>query len=121
MESTESSDPDFLAYWSNEGLESIIDIRGVHKEVTWQTLKDPDHACDAVKKLNTIIHGMMLRARFNNQRDYELYAFSVQKGITKKDIEKAFEESPQTMADTIRKIGVCVHSTKRSKAKTVIG
>jgi hypothetical protein len=37
---------------------------------------------------------------------------SVDKGITPEDIRTAFEADPQSMADTVRRIGHCLHSDR---------
>lgn len=46
-----------------------------------------------------------LRARFNPQRNYEIYIITAVPGIGKEDIQRMFESNPQTAADTIRRIG----------------
>lgn len=112
--------PRFLAYWSNEGLESIVDLHHIVKLKTWDVLKNPDLKHTSSGKIGAIINSMIMRSRFNDQREYELYAFNADDGVTQEDIEEAFTASPQIMADTIRKLGSCLHSTKRSKPASVI-
>jgi len=46
-----------------------------------------------------------LRARFNPQRNYEIYLITAQPGITEDHIRSMFEADPQGSADTIRRIG----------------
>lgn len=46
-----------------------------------------------------------LRARFNPQRNYEIYLITAQPGIDEDDIRSMFENNPQVAADTIRRIG----------------
>lgn len=46
-----------------------------------------------------------LRARFNTQRNYEIYLITATPGIDEDDIRKMFEADPQGSADTIRRIG----------------
>ena len=46
-----------------------------------------------------------LRARFNPQRNYEIYIITAVPGISEDDIRDMFEADPQTAADTIRRIG----------------
>jgi hypothetical protein len=61
-----------------------------------------------------------LRARFNSQRHYEIYLITAQPGIDIEDIRSMFEASPQTAADTIRRIGQCYHSDRVDKKQAVI-
>lgn len=46
-----------------------------------------------------------LRARFNPQRNYEIYIITAVPGIDTDDIREMFEANPQTAAETIRRIG----------------
>lgn len=46
-----------------------------------------------------------LRARFNPQRNYEIYIITAVPGIDEKDIRRMFEADPQSAAETIRRIG----------------
>ncbi len=46
-----------------------------------------------------------LRARFNPQRNYEIYIITATPGISEDDIRRMFEADPQGSADTIRRIG----------------
>jgi hypothetical protein len=46
-----------------------------------------------------------LRARFNPQRNYEIYLITAQPGIDEDEIREMFEANPQAAADTIRRIG----------------
>ena len=48
---------------------------------------------------------MLMRARYNTQRHYELYAITADDGINQKHIEQMFENDPQGSADTVRRIG----------------
>jgi len=46
-----------------------------------------------------------LRARFNPQRNYEIYLITATPGITEDHIRRMFEADPQGSAETIRRIG----------------
>jgi hypothetical protein len=46
-----------------------------------------------------------LRARFNPQRNYEIYIITATPGIDEDDIRDMFEHHPQTAADLIRERG----------------
>lgn len=61
-----------------------------------------------------------LRARYNSQRHYEIYIITAQPGIEREDIVEMFEHNPQSAADTIRRIGHCFYSDRRSEERVVI-
>lgn len=105
----------FLVMWDNTGLEYVADITADHQRVTWEALQgkaSPKHAYANPMHL-------ALRARYNPQRHYEIYIFNAAEGITKEDIEDMFKTSPQTAADTIRRIGHCYHSD-RAETKNIV-
>lgn len=101
----------FLAFWCGQGLESIVDITKYEfptPEELVGMIKTSDNSSFAKrqKELHKIIHFMTLRARFNTERDYEVYAFRSDAHITKEDIERMFEENPQHIVDFIRANGL---------------
>lgn len=51
------------------------------------------------------INHWALRARFNPQRNYEIYLITAQPSITEQHIRDMFERDPQGSAETIRRIG----------------
>jgi hypothetical protein len=110
----------YLIYWSSEGLESVTPI-GQYEQIdidnTFRILQDQDPVRNPV---NTIIQTMILRARFNSHRHYELYAITAMEGITGSDIEGMFEAAPNEAAKTIRNIGVKLYSDRVVKKRVVI-
>ena len=110
----------YLIYWCNEGLESVVPI-SQYEEIdvanTFRILADEDPVRNPV---NTIIQGMLLRARCNTQRHYELYAIEADPGISGRDIESMFRANPQSSADTIRRIGVKLWSDRINTDRIVI-
>ena len=62
----------YLVYWSSEGLESVTPI-GHYEQIdmdnTFRILNNEDPIRNPI---NTIIQTMILRARYNSQRHYEL-------------------------------------------------
>ena len=105
----------FLVMWCNEGLECVIDLTEDEKNRTWSVLtgKPP------VSRLPSL-HHLILRAKFNMQRAYEIYTVEATEGITADDIRDMFENSPQTAADTIRERGNCLHSDRVTDDRVLI-
>jgi hypothetical protein len=55
---------------------------------------------------------MVLRARFNPQRHYEVYSIAADNGITDEDIRGMFDADPQCAADIIRERGNKIFSDR---------
>ena len=66
------------------------------------------------------LHHLILRAKFNMQRHYEIYTVEATEGISADDIRDMFEGSPQTAADTIRERGNCLHSDRVTDDRVLI-
>jgi len=110
----------FLAYWCSEGFEHIQDIT---RYETWEQEQLMNLLRDVPIKsnpLNEMINSMKLRARFNEQRNYELYVFQVSKELEFEDVKSMSEHSPQALVDWIRKNGLCLHSDRRHPKVVIV-
>jgi hypothetical protein len=99
--------------WDCNGLEAAVNITDIDKKRTWAVLQGKSGR--ELPITPSLMH-WRLRARANSQRHYEIYVISVQDGITVDDIVKAFEDNPQGMADTVRRIGHCFYSDRVTQA-----
>ena len=106
----------FLVSWDCQGLEAVINITAYEKETTWATLKNEDPPV----KLGSMVNHLMLRARANSQRHYEIYTMQVEEGITDEDIRGMFSNDPQGSADLIRDRGNKIYSDRRNTVDTKI-
>lgn len=97
----------FLLSWDILGLEAVVNVTDIDKQKTWATLQDQPGP-----NLNHIVNGIMLRARYNSQRHYEIYTVTMDESITEDDVREMFEASPQAMADLIRERGNKVYSDR---------
>lgn len=103
----------FAAMWDCHGLEALVRVPNP-ADTTFALLqgkKPPD--------MPNLMH-WQLRARFNSHRHYEIYTFSAVPGIDIEDIREMFETDPQHAADTIRRIGHCLHSGRQAEDRVVI-
>ena len=106
----------FLVVWDNLGLEYCVNVTEDQQRRMWKKLKGEPVSESAIPNINHI----MMRARFNSQRHYEIYTVEVTDGITAEDIKDMFEASPQTAADTIRRLGHCMHTDRATKNRVLI-
>lgn len=104
----------FVVMWDCNGLEAVEQLPDP-AETTFALLK----GTEPPKPQFNIMH-WRLRAQFNSQRHYEIYVFDTVKGITKDDIVEMFEASPQTAADTIRRIGTVFHSDRQTRQPAIL-
>ena len=100
--------------WDMYGLECLFNVTEWSKKKTWAVLKDEPF------DNGPSIHMMMLRARMNNQRFYEIYAFQADAGVTEESIRSAFENSPQSIVEFIRKNGEKIYSDRSVTQRQVI-
>ena len=104
----------FLLSWDMLGLEAVINITEIEKEATWATLQDKQ-----TPRLNHIVNSIMMRARANSQRHYEVYTVTMESSISKEDICEMFESAPQQMANLIRERGNKIYSDRIADATNV--
>lgn len=107
------------------GLESCINVTEYEKNAMWATLSSTDRRTNSnhvgpMADLRNTLSAMVLRAKANSQRHYEIYSIHVDNGITKDDIVDMFETNPQGMADLIRERGNKIHSDRIDKRQQVI-
>ena len=100
----------FLVSWDCQGLEAVINITDYEKETTWATLKNEDPPV----RLGSMVNHLMLRARADSQRHYEIYTMNVEEGISDEDIRGMFESDPQGSADLIRDRGNKIYSDREN-------
>lgn len=102
----------YLFMWHCYGIESIVPItqyEDQQKLDTWTILRGetPEES-----PLNAIINNMTLRARFNPERSYEIYAMDCAEGITEEDLFDLWDTNPQYAADLTREKGVSLFSNR---------
>lgn len=102
----------FLAMWDCNGLECLFDISDLEHDAMIAGLKDVPF------KTPFNLTMMMMRARFNNQRSYEIYTFETT-DIGYDEIKDMFENSPQVIVDAIRKNGNKIYSDYSAKETAI--
>lgn len=101
---TSKKEHQFVAYFDSLGFECIVDITSYerHKllsEIGGTAIPSPVN-----------LNHMLMRARFNPQRNPEIYIFTSE--VDEATLIKYAEENPQGMADLIRSHGKCLWKTK---------
>lgn len=108
--------------WDMYGLECLFDVDEAmadleqwEKEKVVSILKEETHP---PKPSGIPINLLILRAKVNSQRQYEIYEFI--SSMTEKEIRNTFNTDPQIIVDWIRKNGYKVYSDYVSDLKQVI-
>ena len=105
----------FLIVWDQNGLEFVGDITQEEKNMAWAKLKD-----ESFQPTIPSLSNLLLRARYNSHRHYEIYLVSAVDGITASDIIDMFNHAPQQAADTIRRLGKEIYSDRVIKKPVII-
>jgi hypothetical protein len=104
-----------LLVWDCLGLEYATDVTNYEKDMMWSTLK----GTEPTVRLPNLNH-LILRARYNPQRNYEIYTVQVEADVTLEDIEQMFKDTPQEIVDLIRTRGNRIYSDRLYKEDRVI-
>ena len=104
-----------LVMWCNTGLECCVNITTIDKEIMWATLKG-EEKMPTLPNLNMLI----MRARYNSQRHYEIYTVDVDDTVTVADIEDQFDSNAQMIVDLIRARGHQIYSDRVDTARAYI-
>lgn len=105
----------YIFAWDMYGIESIIPITKYEeydKTNTWNALID---APQVRNPLTSIVQSLILRARYNSQRHYEIYAIDCEGELDEAFWRKQWEEYPQETADLIRNRGEKIFSDRIGK------
>jgi hypothetical protein len=102
----------FLISWCSDGLEAIINVSEKEREAIINVLKD-----EPVEWKNPIMY-LILRARFNSQRHYEIYSFESE--LDQEQIIELFDNEPQTIVDAIRRVGTCLYDDRAQTTVKII-
>ena len=104
-----------LIMWDNQGLEYCEDITKREQAQMWAELKGDTQSLGQYPSLNALV----LRARFNSQRHYEIYTVTVDHTLTAEDMRDLFLDNPQAMADLVRERGRELYSDRARKAPVI--
>ena len=130
MAKTKTKNHSFLLSWDCNGLEACIPIHELEekyhqaeKERVWNTLaspagEDPGNPMD--REVGRIYQSIMMRARVNPQRHYEIYTVQTDPSINKDDMVRMFDDSPQAMADLVRERGTKLYSDRGKNTTKIV-
>lgn len=110
----------FIFSWDQYGIESIVPITEYEhhdKQNLMRMLKDEKPVRNP---LNNIIHNLIIRARVNSQRHYEIYAVDCHPDLDEEFWRKQWQEHPQFTAELIRERGHKLYSDRRTENQEIL-
>jgi hypothetical protein len=112
MSSSRKKTKHYLAVWDCNGLESLHDVDyHMDRYNEWerqQVVSILKEESIPAKPTGIPLQMLILRAKFNSQRAYEIYEFT--STLKYKELAEAFNDNPQPIVEWIRENGKKVYS-----------
>lgn len=105
----------FIFSWCNEGIESIIDVTEYENWDKHNTFKLIKGETIERNPINSIVQRLIMRARYNTQRYYEIYMITCTDDLDKEVWIQQWQDEPQFTAELIRERGYKLHSDRQTK------
>jgi hypothetical protein len=113
----------WIVMWDCNGIEFLADVTASHPD-NWAK----QHLFDSIKDSRKVesqlpfnLQHMILRARANGQRHYEIYLFSSDAGIAQNDIEAWYTSDPQSFANWVRENNLkTIYSDRVTTRATIV-
>jgi hypothetical protein len=102
----------YIFSWDNLGIESIVPITQYEHHDKQNLIRILSEKNSEPNPLNNILRMMLMRARFNTQRHYEIYAIDCDSSMDEQFWRDQWEEFPQQTAELIRDRGHKIYSDR---------
>lgn len=109
----------FIFSWDQLGIEAIVPITQYEHHDKQNLINILSEKPTERNTLDSIVRSLLLRARFNPQRHYEIYAVDCDASLDEAFWRKQWEENPQYTADLIRERGHKLYSDRASKQPVI--
>lgn len=109
----------FIFSWDMYGIESIIPITQYEHWDKTNLIRMLKEEKTIRNPLDTIVRNLLLRARVNDQRHYEIYAVDCCEEMDEKFWREQWEQYPQETANLIREKGHRLFSNRITKEAVI--
>ena len=109
----------FIFSWDQLGIEAIVPITQYEHHDKQNLINMLSEKPTERNPLDSIVRSLLLRARFNPQRHYEIYAVDCDASLDEVFWRKQWEENPQYTADLIRERGHKLYSDRATKKPVI--
>jgi hypothetical protein len=110
----------YIFAWDNTGIDSIVPITQYEQHDRDNTMRILNDEPTVRNPLNSIIQNLILRAKANPQRHYEIYSVDCSVELDEAWWREQWESDPQGCADLVRERGIKMYSDRADKSKQVI-
>jgi hypothetical protein len=110
----------FIFSWDQLGIEAIIPISQYEHIEQQNLIRILSEKPTLQNPLDNIVRSLLLRARYNSQRHYEIYAIDCTEEMDEKFWHEQWQEYPQTTAELIRERGHKLYSDRVETHKVKI-
>jgi hypothetical protein len=100
--------------WDENGFEVLKDCTSWEQDSLLNTIADKP-----LKPAPVNLQMMTLRARFNPQRNYEIWTFNTTEDFDEDALWNLAEDSPQGLVDMIRKHGKCLYKNHKNRSPKI--
>lgn len=105
----------FVFSWDQTGIDAIVPITQYEQwdqENLMRILKDE---AEEPNPLNRIINHLILRAKYNSHRHYEIYVIDCTEELDEEFWRDQWRDHPQATADLIRERGIKLYSDRATR------
>ena len=109
----------FIFSWDHLGIEAIVPITQYEHHDKQNLIRILSEKPTERNPLDSIVRNMLLRARVNPQRCYEIYAVDCVKEMDEVFWREQWKDYPQETADLIRERGHKLYSDRATKKPVI--
>lgn len=99
----------YICMWDENGFETLKDCTAWERETFLNTI-----AGKALKPAPVNLQAMMMRARFNPQRAYEIWTFNTTEELDEEALWVYADTNPQALVDMIRDRGKQLYANSKN-------
>ena len=109
----------FIFSWDINGVEAIVPISQYEHWDKQNLIRMLSEKPTERNPMDSIIRNLILRAKFNTQRHYEIYAIDCDPSLDEEFWREQWQEYPQYTADLIREKGHKIYSDRQTKKPVI--
>ena len=110
----------FIFSWDQYGIESIVPITQYENWDKQNLMNMLSEKPTSRNPINSIVQNLIIRARVNSQRHYEIYAIDCSPELDENFWREHWKQYPQETAELIRSRGQKLHSDRRTSEQKIL-
>lgn len=110
----------FIFAWDQHGIESIVPISKYERHEKENLMRILREQSTLRNPLDSIVFNLIMRARANSHRHYEIYAIDCSEELDEEFWREQWSRDPQFTAELIRERGHKLYSDRRTKNQDIV-